>query len=388
MSSKIANAAPPATLEGLARAVAALAPPHLAESWDNVGLQIGAPRAPVRRAMTCLETTTPTIEEARRRGADAIVAHHPLLFRATKRLVADDPASALAMELIRAGLGLVVAHTNLDSATRGTNQVLAETCGLEPGEPLLPAALDPRAESRDFKFVVFVPEGSERAVIDAIHRGGGGRIGLYTHCTFRAAGKGTFFGGEGTNPAAGEAGRFEEVAEWRLEAVVPRDARASVTREVRAVHPYEEPAFDFAPLAGDPGTAGLGCMARPPGGEAVPPPEFLASVKRGLGLDAVRVSGPPPACVARVAICTGSGGSLLRTASESGADCFLTGEIKYHEGIEAWQRGLWVVEVGHFESERIVAGPLARMIRESEWARTGGVECFAASDDLQPFARA
>jgi dinuclear metal center YbgI/SA1388 family protein len=369
---------PPFTLSSLASAVDELAPFSLAESWDNVGLQIGDPSSRVRRVMTCLELTEPTLAEAKRHRVNAVVSHHPLIFRPLKTILDSRPPERLAAELIRARIGLVVAHTNLDSARWGTNQVLAERCGLRITGPL-----DPRELPAQFKFVIFTPEGHEAKIIDAIARGGGGVIGAYTHCTFRTPGTGTFLGGEGANPFIGKAGQFEQAAEFRIEALVPPAARASVLREVLAVHPYEEPAYEFYVLGGEFKGYGLGCIAE------LDAPETAGSlarrIKRKLKLKFARISGPSDRKVRRIAICTGSGGSLLARAAALRADALLTGEANYHAGIEAHQRGIAMIEIGHYESEQIVAEPLAKKLSEMPALKAAGVEVIAATQDLQPY---
>lgn len=380
---KSKNANPILTVGALAKIIARMFPPRLAEDWDNVGLQVGNPDAPVRGVLTCLEVTAGTIAEASRAGADTIIAHHPLVFRPMKNLLTSAPAGRLVTDLVRAGMNLIVAHTNMDCAPWGTNQVLAEACGLEVTDPLRAAPLDPAAETRDLKMAVFTPAGHEDAIIEAVHRGGGGRIGLYTHCTFRSPGTGTFLGGEGSDPFIGKAGRLESASEFRLEAVVPRESREAVLAEVRKAHPYEEPAIDFYPLAGDAGVAGAGCMARP--SAPVTARELAADIKARMKLDYVRLSGPPDRKVKKVAICSGSGGSFLGVAASRGADAYLTGEITYHYGIEAHQRSLPVIEIGHFESEVIVAGPLADKLRAEPDVAASGVPVTAATEDLQPF---
>ncbi len=371
------------SLGALAGTIAELFPPRLAESWDNVGLQIGDPAKMVHNVMTCLEVTDPIIAEAKRRKADAIVAHHPLIFRPFKTLLESRPAERLAAELVRARIGLIVAHTNMDAAPWGTNQILAEACGLTPVGPL-----DPRSssDSETCKFVVFTPRGYEDAVIEAIHRGGGGRIGLYTHCTFRAEGTGTFLGGEGTKPFIGRKGKFEQASEWRLESVVPLLSRAKVLEEVRKVHPYEEPAYEFYLLAGQDNGAGLGCIAV----TAKPTKlgELVSTIKKKMKLAQVRISGPAGLTrrVTKVAICSGSGGSFLAKAAASGAEVYVTGEINYHSGVEAAQRSITVIEVGHFESERIMAPALAHKMNAAAYSNLKSViEFFPAKEDFQPF---
>ncbi|MCL5270818.1 MAG: Nif3-like dinuclear metal center hexameric protein, partial [bacterium] len=256
-------------------------------------------------------------------------------------------------------------------------------------------------------------------VIEAIDRAGGGRIGAYTHCTFRVPGTGTFFGSAGAHPAVGQAGRLEEVEEYRLETVVPASAREAVVREVRAVHPYEEPAFEFHLLAPERRGAGLGLLAPPPCELVTDPPrkactarELAAHVKARLGAClaarfdesrgprfgerpgaasgsppvsvAVRLSGPPDKKIRRVAVCSVRGGSYLGKVAGR-ADAYLTGEINYHQAVEAHARGIAVIEVGHFESEVLVAAPLAVRLAAAERLIAAGVEVFAARHELQPF---
>ncbi len=98
------------------------------------------------------------------------------------------------------------------------------------------------------KLVWFVPEGALDATRDAVFEAGGGRVGDYERCSWFTGGTGTFLGGEGTDPAVGEPGREEYVAEFRVETVVPDSRIADVVAALRRAHPYEEPAYDVTPL--------------------------------------------------------------------------------------------------------------------------------------------
>ena len=95
---------------------------------------------------------------------------------------------------------------------------------------------------------MFVPASALEAVRDALFAAGAGRIGDYERCSWYTEGTGTFFGGAGTSPALGEAGREERVPELRLETVYPEEAHDEVMAALRATHPYEEPAFDVYAL--------------------------------------------------------------------------------------------------------------------------------------------
>jgi hypothetical protein len=99
------------------------------------------------------------------------------------------------------------------------------------------------------KLVWFVPEEALDATRDAVFAAGAGQIGEYERCSWYAAGTGTFLAREGAEPAIGEVGREEHVAELRVETVVPADRVRDVVRALVAAHPYEEVAFDVYPLA-------------------------------------------------------------------------------------------------------------------------------------------
>jgi hypothetical protein len=90
-----------------------------------------------------------------------------------------------------------------------------------------------------------VPREALDTVRAALFAAGAGRIGDYERCSWYTAGTGTYFGGEGTSPRYGEAGREERVSEIRLETVYPVELEVEVVRALREAHPYEEPAFDL-----------------------------------------------------------------------------------------------------------------------------------------------
>ena len=99
-----------------------------------------------------------------------------------------------------------------------------------------------------YKLVWFVPREALEATRDAVFRAGAGRIGGYTRCSWYTAGTGTFYGGAGTDPAVGEAGREQRTSELRVETVVPAELAREVVEALRAAHPYEEMAFELYPL--------------------------------------------------------------------------------------------------------------------------------------------
>jgi dinuclear metal center YbgI/SA1388 family protein len=114
-----------------------LAPPDLAEPWDKVGLQIGAPGDEIGRVLLTVDVTRQVVDEAMRKDAGAIVAHHPVLFGETASLRRDRWPGCVVAPLIEARRALYVAHTNLDwSPVANTSVALADALGFEEHEPL------------------------------------------------------------------------------------------------------------------------------------------------------------------------------------------------------------------------------------------------------------
>jgi len=201
------------TVADLTRWLEAFAPSRLAESWDNVGLLWGDPAATVERVMTCLTVPPATAGEAIEQGVGLIVSHHPILFRAVKRIRADLPETGFLWRLARAGVAVASPHTAFDNTRDGINDLLCRTLGLVDVKPLRPASVAATGGPQSFKMVVFTPETDREAVLTAAFAAGGGRIGDYAECSFAIPGQGTFLGGESTNPTVGARGRREAVAE-------------------------------------------------------------------------------------------------------------------------------------------------------------------------------
>ena len=333
-----------------------LCPPGLAEEWDNVGLQVGDPVAEVSRVLVCLDAEEIALAEAERIGAQVVISHHPLLHRPLKRLAPVDECGRVVFRAIRAGIAVVSAHTNLDRAVDGLNDWLAERVGLTEQQPL-----EPSASGKVFKLVVFVPAGHEIELMEALFAAGAGQIGAYDRCSFRSEGLGSFRASEGTTPFIGRVGHFEETAEFRLETIVPADRLNKVVARMLKVHPYEEVAYDLIPLANRRTEVGLGRIGRL--AEPVSLKDFAAQVREGLQLTALRLVGEPQRMIRKVAVCGGSGISLLGEAIRQGADCLVTGDVKYHDAQRARAEGIALIDAGHFGTERLMIGELAKRLR-------------------------
>jgi dinuclear metal center YbgI/SA1388 family protein len=233
-----------------------IAPPVLAEDWDNVGLQIGDARSEVRSIWVALDPSLDVVTAACEAEVDLLVTHHPLFFRPLRRIDVQSPLGEIIEMAIRHHVAVYSMHTNLDATRDGLNDWLARRLGLRRLRPL--ASIDRTAHRQ---------------------HNGIGRVGTLA------------------------------------------------------------------------GTMTLKDLA--------------LDVKQRLNIGGIRIAGNTKLRVKRVALSTGSGGSLLDHFLASNAEVFISGDLRYHEArdIEAARRGL--IDIGHFQSEHLITVELVQRLRRA-----------------------
>ncbi|MFN3602159.1 MAG: Nif3-like dinuclear metal center hexameric protein [Dietzia sp.] len=339
-------------------------PPRLAESWDRVGLVAGDPTAQVGTVVVAVDATDAVVDHALAMGADLLLVHHPPLLRGVHSIAADTPKGRLLHRLVAGGCALYSAHTNADSARPGVNDALAETLGLTPGRPLAPTG-----DGTVDRWVVTVPDDDVEDLLHAVFAAGAGRMSGYTECSFSVPGTGRFRPGDGTDPAIGVIGEPEQVSETRVEFVAPPELRSAVRRAVTAAHPYEVPAMDVLVNHAGPGPGpedtGLGRICEL--AEPMTLAEFTELVGARLPRTrwGVRAAGDPGTEIRRVALCGGSGDSLLGAARAAGADVYLTGDLRHHVVDEHLREGGPVlVDAAHWALEFPWCAQAAALLEE------------------------
>lgn len=346
-----------------------IAPTYLAESWDNVGLQIGSQERDVNKVLLTLDITEEVVDEAIDKGVQLIIAHHPFIFNGLMSINMDELKGKLLEKMIKNDIGLYVAHTNLDKAELGLNDFIAQKLHIEKRKPLK------KSEQETFyKIVVYVPVDYTQDILDVLGECGAGFIGNYSHCTFRTVGKGTFKPEDGADPFIGEEDELAVVEENRIESIVTGKILQNLISGLKAVHPYEEMAYDLYPLENEDlevreGLGRIGYLK-----EAMPPDAFVEMVKDALQLDFVRTAGTPPDVVEKAALCTGSGAEFIGLAKVQGADVYITGDIKYHDAQRAEENNLWVIDAGHFGTEKMVVSLLDYLL--SQRIDTSELTCY------------
>ena len=333
-----------------------IAPAHLCMDGDPHGLLIGDPDAPVSHLVVSLDVTPAVVDEAVRRGAQMIVAHHPLIYNPIRRLVADGSfPGGVVLTCARAGIAVACAHTNWDIAEGGINDVLAGLLNLRDTRPV-------RATYREslVNITLYVPLENRAAVFAAMTDAGAGFLtgSLYDQCGFWATGTGTFQPRAGADPYV-----TGPLTENRLEMLAPAATLPQILAAMRASHPYEEVAYNVFPLANTGKEWGIGRVGTLT--EPMTRTELLQRVRTALGFDAVRFrGGDEDAPIRTVAVGGGACAFLVEDAIRQGADALITSDVRHHEFVDAEARGFLLVDAGHRETETPGTRELARRLGE------------------------
>lgn len=323
-----------------------LAPSVNAMPGDPVGLQLGNPEAGVKKILVSLDPDQTALEEAAEIGAEMIVSHHPLFYNKLTSINENHPTGFLVASAIKKGLNIFSAHTNYDAAPNGVSYQLARALGFPVDQATV---LEASGSEHFLKLVVFIPAGYEDRVRSALAEAGAGQIGDYSHCTFQLSGTGTFMPHQGTTPFIGSQGRMEKVDEIRLETILPFSNKEKVIRALVEAHPYEEVAYDLYPLVLEGSQIGLGLifsLEKPISLE-----QLIDKCRHSLHAGSLRYWATGKNNFSRVALCGGSGGSLIANAAEQQAEIFISGDFGYHDLKNAQSRRLALIDAGHDATE-------------------------------------
>jgi dinuclear metal center YbgI/SA1388 family protein len=313
------------------------------EDYDNSGLQIGLTEQEISQALLTLDVTEEVIGEAISSGCDVIISHHPLIFKAVRKITGKTASERIIRTCIQHGIAVYSAHTNLDMLGNGVSRKIAVKMNLKDIEVLSPLG------NKLLKLVTYIPESHLEKVRMALFEAGAGVIGNYDQCGFAVDGTGSFRGGENTNPYTGRKGKIHFEREVRFETVLFSYMKEKVIGTLLKVHPYEEVAYDLYALANTNSGIGLGCtgILENPMNEN----DLLHFISKVFNTGVVKYSKLTGKMVTKVALCGGSGASLLPVAIGAGADVFITSDIKYHTFFDA-ENKILIIDVGHFESEK------------------------------------
>ena len=337
---------------------------QLFESWspkkyacmpnDPIGLALGTLNKQVRNVLVTLDVTDAVVEEAIAQNCELIIAHHPPIFAKLSNLRTDNPQGQLYEKILKNDIAVYAAHTNLDVAPGGVNDLLADALQLENRR-----VLDETYSESLMKLAVYIDVENAEMIRQALLKAGAGEIGDYDACSFSTEGTGRFRAKDGANPYIGEVGQVEHVREEKVEVVFSSAIKNRVLKAMLNAHPYEEPAYDLFEMAIDTNKQGLGRIGTLK--EPMTLQAFAEFVKVQLDVPALRVVGPLDTVVKKVAVIGGDGNKYVRTAKFAGADVFVTGDIGFHVAQDAEVNGLSIVDPGHHVEKVMIAGVASKM---------------------------
>ena len=333
----------------------AIAPPSLQEGYDNAGLITGDENAECTGILISLDATAAVVDEAREKGCNLLVSHHPIVFSGLKKITGKNYVQKAVINAIKNDIALYAIHTNLDNVLNGVNGKIAELLELTNISVLAPK------EGQLKKLYTFVPVPDADKVRQAIFDAGGGHIGKYDECSFNAEGFGTFKGGSDTDPYVGKPGELHKEKELRVEVIFPSWLEGRILKSLLAAHPYEEVAFDIIKLDNRFSSIGSGVIGDLK--DAVPAKTFLKTLKEKFKLNLIRHTDLLNKPISKVAICGGAGSFLISSALATGADCFISSDIKYHEFFDANDK-MVIADIGHYESEQFTINLLQEFLEQ------------------------
>ena len=342
-------------INDITRFLQGIAPLSLQEDYDNSGLIAGDPNRDCTGILVSLDVTEKVITEARQNGCNLVVAHHPIVFKGLKSLTGKNYVERTIIAAVKNDIAIYAIHTNLDNVMVGVNQKIADKLGLINCKPLVPK------KGILKKLVTFCPRVNAAFIRKGLFAAGAGNIGKYSECSFNIEGEGTFNGGINSNPYVGTPGEMHIEPETRIEVIFPDFLETRILEELKRIHPYEEVAYYISKLENDWQDAGSGLVGELK--EEISEIELLHMLKSNFNLSVIRHTSFLNASIKRIALCGGSGFFLLKDAKLSGAQVYITGDIKYHEFFDAEEQIL-LADIGHFESEQFTIDLLIDFLKE------------------------
>jgi len=320
-----------------------VAPPAFQESYDNAGLLTGNAQWDCTGVITTLDATEEVVLEAIEKKCNLIVAHHPIIFGGLRKITGKNYVERTIISAIKNDIAIYAIHTNLDNVLNGVNAAIADKLRL-----INRKILQPKNDTLK-KLYTFVPVDHAEKLRSAIFEAGAGHISNYSECSFNIAGQGTFKPGDDSNPFVGKQGIRHTEDEIKMEMIFPTWKEAGILTALIANHPYEEVAYDIIVLDNQNQQVGSGLVGELP--EKLSETAFLSLLKEKFNLSVIRHTPLLGKWVSKIALCGGAGSFLIGAATASGADFYITGDIKYHEFFDANNR-LVVADIGHYESEQ------------------------------------
>ena len=329
------------------------APLAYAEDFDNVGLLVGNKNNELTGILVTLDTIEEVVDEAIQNNCNLIVSFHPIIFKGLKKITGKSYVERTVLKAIKNDIAIYAIHTALDNAMEGVNDAICQQLELVNKQILIPQKQTIK------KLTTFVPVKEAEKLRMALFNAGAGNIGNYTHCSFNSEGIGTFNGNENSNPTKGAKGDIHKEQETQITVTYARHFESNILKALFESHSYEEVAYEITTLENTNQHIGMGMIGELK--NSMDEKHFLNFVKTKMNTPLIRHTSLLGKNIKKIAILGGSGSFAIEAAKVSGADAFLTADLKYHDFFTA-ENQLLLLDIGHFESEQFTKNLLVAFL--------------------------
>ncbi|KAL3857251.1 hypothetical protein ACJMK2_011942 [Sinanodonta woodiana] len=311
-------------LQEVTKRLHSLAATSLAEKWDNVGLLV-EPTPPhlVKNILLTNDLTPPVLDEALQKGANMIISYHPPIFAPLKRLRAKNWKESLIVKCIENHVAVYSPHTSYDCVQGGINDWLIDCFDIQEKKPIASHSEIVGPYTHQLCAIV-----SLEAISDI-------RTNLAALADISMS----------TSPLMNdtEVGTKIDVRIYC--------SSGNIQNIISVLHTFNKSVTHLTCLElSKLPKPGYGMGRRATLNRPITLEEAVEKVKCHLGLDKVRLAAAPGSpSVSSVAVCAGSGGSLLKDVS---ASLFVTGEMSHHEILHAMYSMTSVIVCDHSNTER------------------------------------
>ncbi|VAW12366.1 GTP cyclohydrolase 1 type 2 homolog YbgI [hydrothermal vent metagenome] len=320
-----------------------LAPLAYAEDFDNVGLLVGNANTKVSGILVTLDTLENVVDEAILYKCNLIVSFHPIIFGGLKKITGSSYVERVVIKAIQNNIAIYSMHTALDNCKNGVNAKICEVLGIENTKILIPQ------KGTIKKLTTYVPIADADALKTSLFRAGAGNMGNYSNCSFTSEGTGSYKAESNAKPTKGKIGQTHYEKEIQLNITYPKSKEKEIVSSLFENHPYEEVAYEIFTLENTDQNIGMGMIGtlkKPIDGLA-----FLKHIKKKMKAEGIRHSGLLGRPVKKIAVLGGSGAFAIKASKASGADVFITADVKYHQFYEA-ESSMIIADIGHYETEQ------------------------------------
>ena len=347
-------------------AIEDFAPSVFQESWDNTGVQVGSLRAECTGVLICLDVTPAVVDEARDRGCNLIISHHPLLFKGLKRISGNSPVEESVMSAIAYGITIYSCHTAVDSTPGGVSYSMARMLGANPVRVLQPLT------GRFAKVTAIVTPDCVAQAITTFNE-----VSPSSKC----------FSSDVENYSA-DVLKNDPFATTditsspcvRIEATVDSSCATRLcdmltdTLATGLLSVTNELTEKVDPKIG------LGVYATFDGA-GITPLMLIERVKTAFSSPVVRCTAMPgnDISIRRIAMCGGSGSEFISAAIRAGAQAFITSDTRYHDFVD-YQNEILLIDIGHYESESCTKEIFYNVIRE----KFPNFACYYSEIEVNP----